>query len=78
MANDKSTKKPLSASAINALKAGGSLSDIGEYSGLNISCQQSGVKTYFYCYRSHWLSFTQPNGVGENSITSPLSSKSRA
>jgi len=52
MANDNSTKKPLSASAINALKAGDSLTDSGEYAGLNISCQQSGVKTFFYRFRS--------------------------
>jgi len=64
MANDNSTKKPLSASAINALKAGDSLSDSGEYSGLNISCQQSGVKTFFYRFRSPTTQKTKRVSIG--------------
>ena len=52
MPSDKSTKKPLSASAINALKPGGLLTDTGENAGLRVSCAKSGIKTFFYRYRS--------------------------
>jgi integrase len=53
MANDNSTKnKPLSTTRINALKPSNEIGDTGENAGLRISCTKSGVKTFFYRYRS--------------------------
>ncbi|NOQ17365.1 MAG: hypothetical protein GQ581_09935 [Methyloprofundus sp.] len=42
MANDNSIKKQLSATAINALKPSGKIKDVGEYSGLYVSCSKFG------------------------------------
>jgi len=47
-----STKKPLSARLINVMKPGDQIKDVGENAGLNVSCNKSGVKTFFYRYRS--------------------------
>jgi len=47
-----SIKKPLSARLINAMKPDAKLIDSGENTGLNVSCNKSGVKTFFYRYRS--------------------------
>lgn len=46
-------KKALSARAIDKMKIGDSdKSDIGEYAGLRIHCGKTGMKTFFYRYRS--------------------------
>lgn len=45
MANSNSNK-PLSVSKINGLKPGQSIKDAGEYTGLNVSCSKSGIKTF--------------------------------
>jgi len=52
MPNNNSTKKPLSARLINGMKPGDQIKDVGENAGLNVSCNKSGVKTFFYRYRS--------------------------
>jgi len=46
------SSKPLTAIKVKALKAGQSIKDTGENAGLNVSCNKSGVKTFFYRYRS--------------------------
>lgn len=46
------SSKPLSTLTLNALKPGQTISDPGEYRGLRVACGQSGVKTFFYRYRS--------------------------
>lgn len=46
------SNKPLSVSKINGLKPGQSIKDSGENAGLNVSCNKSGIKTFFYRYRS--------------------------
>lgn len=46
-------KKALSAKAIEKMKVGDAdKSDIGEYIGLRVHCGKTGVKTFFYRYRS--------------------------
>ncbi len=42
------SNKPLTASVINALKPWGDIKDTGEYTGLRVSCDQSGVKKFYY------------------------------
>jgi integrase len=45
--------KPLSARTIEAMKPGDKVKvDVGEYSGLRMSCGKSGTKTFIYRYRS--------------------------
>jgi integrase len=45
--------KPLSAKTIEAMKPGDKVKvDVGEYSGLRMSCGKSGTKTFIYRYRS--------------------------
>ena len=45
--------KPLSARAIDTMKPGDKVKvDVGEYSGLRMSCGKSGTKTFIYRYRS--------------------------
>lgn len=45
--------KPLSARAIEAMKPGDKVKvDVGEYSGLRVSCGKSGTKAFIYRYRS--------------------------
>jgi len=51
MDNSNSTKS-LTASVINALKPGNDIKDTGEYSGLRVSCDKSGVKKFYYRYNS--------------------------
>ena len=46
-------KKALSAKAIEKMKIGDSdKADIGEYTGLRVHCGKTGMKTFFYRYRS--------------------------
>lgn len=49
---ESNSSKPLSTLALNALKPGATIADTGEYRGLRVTCGQSGVKTFFYRYRS--------------------------
>lgn len=51
MAQSDSTK-PLTSLALNNLKSGNTITDIGEYRGLRAACGKSGVKTFVYRYRS--------------------------
>lgn len=51
MARSDSTK-PLTSLALNNLKAGNTIVDVGEYRGLRTVCGKSGVKTFVYRYRS--------------------------
>jgi len=44
--------KPLSDLKVKALKPDNSIRDVGENAGLNVSCNKSGIKTFFYRYRS--------------------------
>ncbi len=44
--------KPLTSIKVKALKADQSIKDCGENAGLNVSCNKSGNKTFFYRYRS--------------------------
>lgn len=44
--------KPLSDRSVKALKPSCSIKDTGENAGLNVRCSKSGIKTFFYRYRS--------------------------
>ena len=47
------TKKPLTTKTIEMMKPKDSdKADIGEYSGLRVTCGKTGVKTFFYRYSS--------------------------
>jgi len=48
----KDNNKPLSDLCVKALKPDQTIKDAGENAGLNVSCNKSGVKTFFYRYRS--------------------------
>ncbi len=49
----KSANKPLSAKAIEGMKPGSAVkADIGEYAGLRVKCGATGLKTFFYRYKS--------------------------
>lgn len=53
MENNKQVGKPLSARAIEAMRPGDAdKSDTGENVGLRVSCGSTGVRTFFYRYRS--------------------------
>ena len=52
MAAPNSTKKPLTAIRINALKPNQTLVDTGANAGLRVICGKKGVKTFFYRFRS--------------------------
>ena len=52
MAKSDSTKKPLTAIRIKALKPEQTIVDTGANAGLRIICGKKGVKTFFYRYRS--------------------------
>lgn len=49
----KTANKPLSAKAVDALKPGDPIrADVGENAGLRVKCGASGLKTFFYRYKS--------------------------
>ena len=51
--NTKTPSKPLSAKAIEAMKHSSPIkADVGENSGLRVKCGSTGVKTFFYRYKS--------------------------
>lgn len=51
--NTKTPPKPLSAKAIEAMKHNSPIkADVGENSGLRVKCGSTGVKTFFYRYKS--------------------------
>lgn len=51
--NTKSEKKPLSSHSISVMKpSDGVMADIGENVGLRVRSGKTGVKTFFYRYRS--------------------------
>jgi integrase len=51
--NSKTAPKPLSAKAIEKLKPGTPIkADIGENAGLRVKCGSTGIKTFFYRYKS--------------------------
>lgn len=51
--NSKSPSKPLSAKAIEAMKPNSPVkADVGENAGLRVKCGSTGVKTFFYRYKS--------------------------
>lgn len=50
--NSKTAPKPLSAKSIENLKPGMFKSDAGENTGLRVTCGKTGLKTFFYRYKS--------------------------
>lgn len=51
--NSKIHPKPLSAKAVEALKSASSIvADGGENTGVMVKCGRTGVKTFFYRYKS--------------------------